>query len=333
MVPALDALCAALGPGGRIPTHTELMRRFDASERAVREALNELQRGGRIVRRNGVGTFVAATNGDFSPTASGRTLIAVTRPDRSFFDRRMDLLFQHAADADLNLAASSRPLGFVIFSYSLAPLAEQLQRNGQRVVIVGTPPVDVSPTVPCVYHDHNQGGYLVTRYLIALGHRRIAYASAGTGDLPRQMRWQGHQRALREARRAGVAIEDKQLPAEETTAWASNPARAAAFFAAPNAPTALIAWNDHEGARLLTTPSRAGVRVPHQVSLAGYDALPEGALVFPRLTTVDHAIGEQLRAAVDLLTRATPPPPTHTVVFVPNLLPGESTAPPPPPLP
>jgi DNA-binding LacI/PurR family transcriptional regulator len=341
---SLDSLCETLGPGGRIPTHTELMRRYAASERAVREALDELQRSGRIVRRNGVGTFVASSDQPPAPLlASSRTIVAITRPDRAFFDRCMDLLFRHAEDADLSLvcqpvadanarqiltaSAASKPLGFLLFGYWLAPLAERLQAEGWRVVVVGAPHADITPTFPTVYHDHNQGGYLVTRHLISLGHRRIAFARAGGNNIPHHPRWQGHQRALREARREGKEIHDTLIPEEETAAWATDSTRAAAYFQTSDAPTALISWNDHEAAKVLTALIRAGVRVPDQVSLAGYDDLPEGALVYPRLTTVDQSIGEQLRAAVDLLTRPAPLPPTHTVVFVPSLLPHESTAP------
>ena len=56
---ALEDHCASLDPGSQIPTHTELMRRFGASERAILFALDKLRHAGKIVRRNGVGTFVA----------------------------------------------------------------------------------------------------------------------------------------------------------------------------------------------------------------------------------------------------------------------------------
>ena len=74
--------------------------------------------------------------------------------------------------------------------------------------------------------------------------------------------------------------------------------------------------------------SRAGVRVPEQVSLVGYDNLPESSLIYPQLTTIDQAIGQQLRLALRLLTHPVPPPPSQTVLVTPTLIPRGSSAPP-----
>jgi len=267
IVRALEEYCASLQPGDRIPTHTALMRQFNASERTMQAVLTALQDQGRIVRKNGVGTFVAQTEGQ-SFDKAGRTLVVVARPDHSFFDRFVDLLFRYAEEADLNLicqpvdaldarslflADTLRPLGFLLFGYPLAPLALQLQLHGIRVVLVGTPPADVAPEVPCIYNDHEYGGYLTTMHLIELGHRRIAYAQAGMTDPPHNRRWRGHRRALQEAWRLGFALDMTLLPQEQTAHWEIRPEQAAEFFTRPDAPTALAAWNDREALRLLST--------------------------------------------------------------------------------
>ncbi|MBV9864578.1 MAG: substrate-binding domain-containing protein [Abitibacteriaceae bacterium] len=342
----LDRFCATLHPGDRLPTHTELMHQFRASERTMLRALDELQRAGKIVRRNGVGTFISDWQ-DNSLTgapllADNRTIIALTKPDHSFFDRCMDLLFRHVETADLALLCRlinpdntpslalppsiQQPLGFILFRYDLAPLARQLQDAGCRVVMVGAPPVDVTPEVPCIYSDHERGGYLATRHLLTLGHQRIAFL--GFANVQQTLRWRGHQKAIKEAQRQTPNIETTILPQEKMSSWAKSPERAAAYFSKPGAPTGVVAWNDHEAATLLSVLVRAGVKVPEAISLVGYDALPEGTLVYPTLTTVDHAIDEQLQAALSLLTRPTPPPASHTVVVVPSLVSRESCGPP-----
>jgi len=339
---ALEEFCASLQPGDRIPTHTTLMRQFNASERAIQAALAVLQEQGKIVRKNGVGTFVAQPD-TASFDKADRTLVVVARPDHSFFDRFLDLLFRYAEEADLNLicqpvespnsrslalANTLHPLGFLLFGYPLAPLALQLQQHGNRVVLVGSPPVDVTPEFPCIYNDHEHGGYLTTMHLIELGHRRIAYAQAGMIDPLQNRRWRGHQRALAEARRLGFALDITLLSPEQTEGWEADPEQANAFFTGPDAPTALAAWNDHEALRLLATLTRAGISVPARVSLIGYDALPEGTTAHPPLATVDHGMRRQLATAVDLLTRAEPVPAAHSLVFMPTLVPGPSAAPP-----
>ncbi len=340
---ALEEFCAVLQPGARIPTHTTLMRQFNASERMVQTALEVLQSQGRIVRKNGVGTFVAPAP-DTSFDKAGRTLVVVARPDHSFFDQFLDLLFRYAEEADLHLicqpvdaldtralalANTLHPQGFLLFGYPLAPLALQLQQHGNRVVLVGAPPVDVIPEVPCLYNDHEHGGYLTTQHLIELGHRRIVYALAGMSDLLQNRRWKGHQRALQEAQRRGLTLTATLLSQEQTERWEIQPEEAVAFFTSPGAPSALVAWNDHEALRLLTALTRAGISVPSQVSLIGYDALPESRTASLPLTTVDHGMRQQLAAAVELLTRLAPVPAAHSLVFMPTLLPRQSTAPPP----
>ena len=342
---ALEAFCEMLAPGDRIPTHKELMRRFQASERAVLRALDEMQRQGKITRRNGIGTFVAPREAPESREKSlagasriKRAIIAVAQPDHSFFDCCMKALFRYAESSGLDLMCQiigseadalpvpdpeNRPLGYLFFRYHLAPVAAQMQAGGCRVVLVGSPPAGVGPEIPCVYGDQEQGGYLALSHILALGHRRVAFAHPGE-DLPLQWRWRGYQRALREAALAGQKVETSLLLAEQTDEWSGQPALASAFFRAQNAPTALVAWNDHEAAALLTSLTRGGVRVPQDVSLIGYDALPEGRRVFPSLTTVDHGISQQMQAAVRLLTQNGPLPPEATV-FAPALISREST--------
>lgn len=176
VVQALRRFCDNLRPGDQVPTHTELMRQLHSSERFVRRALDELVREGRIVRRSGVGTFIA----DATPTpASSRTVVALARPDRAFFDRFMAVLFWQAEDAGLELvcqplesfednpaiaqAMSQPPLGYVLFGYDLMRLGERLRSLGARVVMVGAPPAGEDPAIPCVANDNTTGGYLATR--------------------------------------------------------------------------------------------------------------------------------------------------------------------------
>lgn len=343
---ALDELCAALRPGDRVPTHTKLMGRLQASERTVLGALDALQRNGRIVRRNGVGTFVAEASGGSGIRVPSidmqRTVVAVTRPGMSFFDRCMDLLFRYTETADLELMChliggetevvppppAVRPLGYIVFGYLLVPVARQLQENGCRVVVVGAPPIDTIPEIPCVYSDHELGGYLITRHLLDLGHRRLVLTHPDSA-LQQRLRWCGDHRALQEFWRAGKDVEAVLVRHEETESWKQDPMRAARYFRRPGAPTAIVAWNDHEASGLLGILQSAGVKVPEEVSLAGYDALPEGALVYPALTTVDHGIGQQLKIAVDLLTRPAPLRSAHTVVTTPMLVCRASTSAPP----
>jgi DNA-binding LacI/PurR family transcriptional regulator len=344
----LDEMCATLQPGDSIPTHTELMRRFDASERSVLRALDELQRVGKVVRRNGVGTFVAdassmaGNNGSVVPAsvADSRTVIAIVKPDQSFFDHAIRLLFRQVEAADLSLASrfldpatstlpaapaeASRPLGYILFRQDLLPLARQLQDAGNRVVLVGTPDAGAKLEVPNVYGDQQKGGYLATQHLIELGHRRVAFC--GLPGTMQSRRWKGHERALADARRKGLEITSSVLFLEEVEQWKRVPEKAQQYFKSSNAPTGIVVWNDHEAIGVLSTLARAGIRVPEDVSIIGYDDLPEGRRVHPPLTTIDSAVEQQLQAALDILTDSAPVGSTHTVVVLPALVKRESCA-------
>lgn len=336
------------------------MRQFDASERAVRWALDELRRQGRIVRRQGVGTFIAenppatslvhpvgALGGGHSLVPSSltdsRTVVAITKPDHSLFDRAMKLLYGFVEASDLSLVCrfvnswspqlselplvsrgTEQPLGFIVFSHWFFPLARQLQEAGHRVVLVGAPPVDVSPEVPNVYCDQETGGYLMARHLLELGHRRIAFQ--GTDDLEKTRRWNGYQRALAEARRKGIEVETSRLLDSDIERWRQDLKGARAFFENPSRPTAIAMWNDRESILIYNVLSRLGIGIPQDVSIIGYDDLPEALLLHPALTTVDCAIEQQLQAALNLLTRSTPPVANQSLMVLPHLIRRDSTA-------
>jgi len=350
---SLDGLCGELRPGDLFPPHQELMKRLDASERAVRWALDELRRQGKIVRRQGAGTFVAelkpepaqseVSNGAGSLLPStmsdAGTIVAIATPDHGYYDLAMKLLFHQAEAAGFGVAyrlvdaAASRlpalpklkdgPLGFIVFRFDLAPLAQQLQQAGHRVVLMGAPLVDQELGVPNVYGDHEVGGYLATKHLIDLGHRRIGYI--GDVKTQRTLRWQGHLRAIRESRRCGHDVSDAFIPLKEMLAWKTDLARGREYLSQSDAPTGLVGWNDQEALVLLGLLSRMGLRVPEDISVVGYDNLPESEWGHPSLTTVNGGVDQQLRGALNVLTRAAPVSPHYNLVVVPTLIARESS--------
>lgn len=339
----IESLCRSLTPGDRIPTHTELMRRFRASERTVLQALDALQRDGRIIRKNGVGTFVADSANTAPPSrreVAAATIIAVTPPDHAYFKYCTEILFEQARgrgltiechfvdDADPVLPAALEsgavPGGFLLFHHGLEPVGVRLWEQGHRVVVLGVPPAGVHPRVPCVHADHELSGYLQVRHLLDAGHRRLVIVHPD-GDLRDTVRWQGHQRAMEEAeRRYGISATLRVVQGEEWADWLADPDRVSAYFSAPDAPTGLAAWNDHVAARLLGLLNRCGISVPEQVSLVGCDSLPEGTLVHPAISTIDNAIDRLIHAALDLLTRAERPPSPVVMTTVPTFVARDS---------
>jgi LacI family transcriptional regulator len=346
---SLDAMCDTLLPGDRLPTHSELVRQLQMPERAVLAALKELHRVGRGKRIHGSGTYVTGdgrqsgtpTQSKPSQSAALRTIVALARPDNSFYDRSVQRLSVHVGIAGLDLVVRPVPedkdlasfaddleqaAGFIVFSAQLVEIARRLWHRGERVVNVGTPNAEAYVDVPTIYCDQEAGGYAVTQHLLKLGHRNIAFAYGDPSLLRDTLRWQGHMRAIVEGQLDGMRIAASTMDAQLVDKIERDGMAAKSYLGSPDAPTAIVAWNDMEAVKIIAALARHGLSVPGQVSVTGYDATAHGAVMHPSLTTVDNALDQQLRAAVDLLTRPTAPPATYTVVMQPLIITRESTA-------
>ena len=191
----------------------------------------------------------------------------------------------------------------------------------------GAPIVAVDPhtgpqTLPTVDSDNLRGGQLATNHLLGLGHRRIAMLTGRADLLSAQLREQGYQAALASA---GVTI-DKHLIA----VGAYDAAGARRLLARRTPPTAIFASNDVSAIATIEVARKVGLRVPEDLSVIGFDNIPESALCRPPLTTVQQPITTMGRRAVELLLqliRGESPDDTHIRLDVTLVL-RESTAPP-----
>ncbi len=337
---ALEEMCDRESSGARIPTHTELMRQFNATERAVLSALSVLKQRGRIVRRHGSGTYVGNPGGMqpislSGPDAASKTIVVIAKPDHGFFDECLSQLYSHADSRDYEIVyqllrsqdgaiTQLRPIlgsaaGFILFGHHLAPLAKALMLTGNRAVIVGAPDIDEVSDVPCVCNDHEAGGYLVMRHLIEKGHRRIALPVYLASEL-RKPRWLGYRRAVDEAKRMGIAIAETMIELPRLEEWEAEPSLAREDILKPDGPTAIIAWNDFVASMLLGVLQRANIRVPEDVSIIGYDNSGISARLTPPLTTVDSGVPQLLSAAIRMVLMPKTAGQPATQMTIPNLV-------------
>lgn len=346
---ALLEMVAGLKPGDRFPSQSELMRRFQVSDRTVLRSLDDLRRAGWIVRRHGSGTFVAdpRVRPEAAPELKpeSKTIAALALTFGPFYQHCVDVLSVHAEAAGLSLICQHTtdessvedvlplealgPRGFILFNYHLLPIALRLMERGRRVILMGAPPANVYTEAPCVYGDQDLGGWIACRHLLTMGHTRIGFFCTNTRyPLESTLRWKGHQRALEEASRCGVEVQSTVHDAEDEMLWRSDSAAMSAYFRRPDAPTAIAAWNDFEAVRLIRLLHNAGLRVPEDISVIGFDRLPVSENSVPALTTVDQHVETQLRAVLDLLARPTAPPASQATVVVPTLVSRSSCTPP-----
>ena len=133
---------------------------------------------------------------------------------------------------------------------------------------------------PTIQFDHRKGSYLITRHLLDFGHRRVAFLSGDKTWVCGRMRWQGWTDALAEQRlRPGPAVEAD---------WSSEGGYAGTMklLADGSKFTAVVAANDQLALGAVAALEDAGLRVPDQVSVTGFDDMPESRFFRPSLTTV-----------------------------------------------
>jgi DNA-binding LacI/PurR family transcriptional regulator len=210
-------------------------------------------------------------------------------------------------------------LGPVAPAAQLADLGRQLP-----VVVIGrrvtTDGVDVVRSA-----DADGVGQAVD-HLAGLGHRAIAYVDGGRGPIAADRR-RGYRTAMRRHRLGGHL----QVIGGDHTEAAGTRAAQALLEAGRPLPTAVVAFNDHCALGLLDAFSRAGVGVPADVSVVGYDDSSLSRLAHVNLTTVSQDARRQaehaMAAAVGRLDHGRTA--AGEVVLAPHLVVRGTTGPPP----
>jgi len=147
--------------------------------------------------------------------------------------------------------------------------------------------------------DNHGGALSMVRYLIGLGHARIAFIRGPENNTDAQQRLDGY----REAMAALPATRECTLEAQGDFGEASGYRAACRLLKAPVRPTAIFAANDDMAIGALAALKDQGLRVPEDISLAGFDDVPIVRYLTPALTSIRAPISDLgARAAERLLT-------------------------------
>lgn len=172
--------------------------------------------------------------------------------------------------------------------------------------------------------DHEQGGFEACKYLIGLGHKRIACVGGPAALLPSQARISGYLRALSEA---GIAFAPEYLVHSDFTSQGGF----AAFqqlLRLPAPPTAIFASNDLMAIGGICAANQAGIAIPRQLSVIGYDDIALASFSTPPLSTIaqpKHEIGT-LTASVLVERIQNPEAPVRREMLQTRLIVRQSTA-------
>ena len=332
-------------PGDVLPPERALAEQLGVSPLTVSRALQGLAKDGILTRKRRVGTVVAQ---NLPPTLFQRSFTVMALGLGGGTRQPVDFYFSSIQRSVLNALA---PLGLRILwldyqinqierellssefvgVLAVAPAAEHialledLYRRGVPVVIVGasveeweTPTVDTDN-----YGAARQGA----EYLLSLGHRRFIGLFGALETFNSRDRWRGFRDALQEAGIPESHIWTFTTPYADEVDEANREA-IRTVLRLPDGPTAIFAGGYYLALSALQTVHQAGLRVPEEVSLIGFDDPPSAALSSPPLTTFRQPL-EQLgaRAVQKLLNLAKGirPEPLHEYLPI-ELIVRQSTA-------
>lgn len=191
------------------------------------------------------------------------------------------------------------------------------------------PIVTISEVAPgfantAVMIDNVAAAEAMANHLIAQGHRRIAHVTGPSTDILTRERMQGYRRALASAGLTEHA--DDMIPGDYSLA--SGRAAFDRFVAMADRPTAIFFANDESAMGFISSANLVGVRVPAEVSVAGFDDIHFAQSCTPALTTIRQPRAEMGAEAMRVLLAIIAGEAPASVCLPFELIERASTAPP-----
>jgi LacI family transcriptional regulator len=169
----------------------------------------------------------------------------------------------------------------------------------------------------------------MTNYLLRLGHQRIGFILGHPNITASSERQRGFSAALEEH-----GLDPNAAPVEQGYfTYRSGLAAAERLIGRPERPTAIFASNDDMAAAAVNIAHRAGLQVPADISIVGFDDTAPATTVWPELTTIRQPVSEMAEAAIELLMSSLRRDPERTEfeterVLMHELIVRDSAAPP-----
>lgn len=353
-----DILTGHYAAGQQLPSYTDFARSYGINRLTVRRAMQELKRERLIHALPAKGVYVG-------PAPSASPARETARSERAAADeterwtigivpdlqasgmfgfqhfeiieemRRLlhiDLHSLHILPSRGRLEESEwleslrrdQPTALVLIGRPADQTAlERLAREIPLVALDPHPRID-SLTTLCV--DDEAGGYLAGRHLLELGHVDLAVVTAPPQPVS-ALRLSGFERALASAPAAKprLRIHEGNFSAHSGTSAAE------AILKEARRPTAVFCLNDEMAFGVLQAFAAAGVKVPEDISVMGYDDVRMAGVVSPALSTVRVGATDIARLLVDAIARKLRRPEDNEVTYIvrPRLVARASTSAPP----
>lgn len=314
-----DILSGKIKPGEKLPSENELSARYEISRHTVRKALGILANEGYITAEHGRGTFCSER---MRHTKNSRNIAVITTYMSDYIFPRLlqgidRVLTENGYSIVLKNTGNSRArevkclediltkdIDGLIIEPSKSQMYCKHQHLYERLDEYGIPYVFIQGIFPqmgekpYVLMDDCQGGYVLTKYLIELGHRQIA-GIFKADDIQGQERHKGYVKALQEA---GMPYNPDMVVWFHTEDRTIKPISEVERMVKENVPMdAVVCYNDQIAMEAIRILKMAGKQVPEDISVTGYDNSAIGQSGHVKLTTIAHPQEQMGKMAAELL--------------------------------
>jgi LacI family transcriptional regulator len=315
-------------PGGKIPTENELATSFNASRPTVSKALRDLETRGLINRIQGSGSFISEsvegknltlgllTSRDAlsSGPIRGLSIFSQIVPEISMFasQEKMALVLGHSPFLDRHTFANEafescndfikrgvNGIFFLPFETSdetiviNQQIVERFMSANIRVVLLDrdiTDDMTQRSQFDIVGLDNSRAAYVLTSHLIEHGCKKIHFLTENIHNSVVKDRFFGYQRAMWEKNLPNSAIRVMQITDQSIDAVKKQLLSLST--------EAIVCCNDAIASTVINAFQEAGVKVPDDVKIAGFDDVPIAAHLNPPLTTIHQPVSTLAKEAV-----------------------------------
>ena len=199
-------------------------------------------------------------------------------------------------DAVKGIVNRVHPTGVVYFEEEMDPaILRHIQDSGVRTVMCGG--VAVDPASDMIHVNDIRASFDGTRYLLDLGHRDILFLSDDISKIGAgYQRIAGARRAMEER---GLELPEEAVRYGSVTFEGGYAATREALQAGQKF-TAVFAFSDELAVGAMAALYDAGIRVPEDVSVLGYDDMPISSRVRPQLTTIHQPVDQFVQKTLEL---------------------------------
>jgi len=306
-----------INTGEQLLTENEIAAKFQVSRHTVRQALMELEKGGYIYKEQGKGTFCSPKN----KNTKKKTIAVLTTYISNYIFPSIISGIEEVLSAEgynlmllntnnekqkeadyLQKIIDNDVAGLIVEPTMSAyknvnlNLYKELEQKGIPYIMINAKYDELDSAY--VVMDDVEGGYLLTKYLLQLGHRKIA-GIFKQDDLQGVNRQLGYKKALEEFGinynsdfiNSYVTKENTFAPYEFTSNLIDRSER----------PTAIICYNDQIAMYVQQAIKDAGLQIPEDISVTGYDDSDIAMRTELKFTTVAHPKEDMGRRAARLL--------------------------------